>query len=396
MRGGRFISGSLQQILLRLFTAHVFFIILLHFKNWNRSIGILRKMQKKMDRYRVTGTRRLAIVDGGIYWDMYSERWPSPGFVRSVIREARQADEGAEAHTGIRTVLFGITTKCALRCEHCFEWDNLNLKERLTLQDLDRMISHLLDYGATQIHLSGGEPMMRFDDIITLLNKHSRRASFWIITSGFHVTKERAVLLKQAGLRGMAVSIDSHEVFKHDKFRHFDGAFEMASQAVYAANEAGLVTTLSLCTVQEYVSRENLEAYMEMAKAMKVSFVQLLEPRAVGHYRGISVQLDENARQVLADTYLRFNSKDGYPMVVYHEFYRSTLGCSGAGAGSMYIDPLGAVHACPFCRNSVGNLLNDSVKDCIDRLRSDGCPIEPLPEIKKSKLSRKLSPTAVA
>lgn len=396
MRGGRFISRPLQKILFWLFIVHVFFIVLRHFKNWDRSIGILKKMQDKMDRYRAAGTRRLAMVDGGLYWDMYSERWPSPGFVRSVIREARNADEGPEAHTGIRTVLFGITTKCALRCEHCFEWDNLNLKERLSPEDLDRMVGQLIDYGAAQIHLSGGEPMMRFDDIIALLNKYSRRASFWVITSGFQVTKEKAALLKYAGLRGMAVSIDHHDQFKHDSFRHFDGAFEMASQAVHAANEAGLVTTLSLCAVQDYVSEENLNTYMEMARRMRVSFVQLLEPRAAGHYQGKAVQLSDDAKAVLAKTYLKFNTIDKYPIVAYHEYYRKTLGCSGAAAGSMYVDPLGAVHACPFCRTSAGNLLTDPINNCIDKLRSDGCQISPLPEIKRSDLTRKLSSTAVA
>src|SRR5689334_15524510 len=123
----------IQKMIVKLMGIHIFLIVLFHFKKWSTTIDVTTKMQTKIRQYRgPKSVRRLAMVDGGFYWDMYAERWPSRGFIRSVKREANQANLGSNAHTGLRTILLGVTTKCALRCEHCFEWDNLNLKEKLS------------------------------------------------------------------------------------------------------------------------------------------------------------------------------------------------------------------------------------------------------------------------
>jgi MoaA/NifB/PqqE/SkfB family radical SAM enzyme len=380
-----------QNIVVKLMGIHIFIIVLFHFRSWKTTTMVVGKLQSKIRQYRGPASiRRLAHVDGGFYWDMYAERWPSRGFVRSVKREANRAKLGPAAHVGLRTILLAVTTKCALRCEHCFEWDNLNLKERLTFADLDKIIADLISYGATQIHFGGGEPMMRYDDVVRLIGKYSHKTSFWIVTSGFQVTKERAVRLKSAGLAGLCVSIDHHDARRHDEFRHFPNAFGMATSAVKFANEAGLVTALSLCATREYLSHENLLAYMLMARSIKVSFVQLLEPRAVGHYEGKPVQLNDLEKKILEDVFISINNEpryDDYPVVIYHEYYKNTLGCRGAGAGALYIDPLGNVHACPFCRSAVGNLVTDPVEACIDRLRATGCHVAPLPAVRKTSVA---------
>jgi MoaA/NifB/PqqE/SkfB family radical SAM enzyme len=386
----RFVNGPLQRVITVLVGIHIFLIVLMQYRNLSRTRRIIASLKTRIRQYRgPKSIQRLAYVDGGFYWDMYAQRWPSNGFVRGVKREAARADKGEEAHVGLRTVLFGVTTKCALRCEHCYEWDNLNTREKLSLTDLERIVEQLLDYGAAQIHLGGGEPMMRFDDVAALIAKYQDRTSFWIVTSGFHVTRERAQILKQSGLTGLCVSIDHHVPEQHNAFRHYDDAFAMAQGAVAHANAVGLVTSLSLCTTREYASRENMLTYLEMAKRMNVSFVQILEPRSVGHYEGKDVYLETATKQMLGEIFLMVNNEPAwqeYPVVIYHEYYRNTMGCRGAGAGSLYIDPLGGVHACPFCRNAVGNLVIDSVRDCVDRLRSQGCHVKPLPEIKRQEM----------
>jgi len=38
------------------------------------------------------------------------------------------------------TVFLAITKKCALQCEHCFDWDNLNKKEVLSDSELQGIV----------------------------------------------------------------------------------------------------------------------------------------------------------------------------------------------------------------------------------------------------------------
>jgi len=287
----------------------------------------------------------------------------------------------------MRNVLFGFTVKCPMQCEHCFEWDNLNLKEKLSFDDVCMITEKLLKYGAGQIHLAGGEPMMRYVELIALLKLYSPRAGFWIVTSGYQLTQERAIELKNAGLTGVCVSIDHHDEQKHNAFRHHKNLFAMAQEAVVAAREAGLVTALSLCATKEFISPENIASYLQMAKQLNVSFLQILEPKAAGHYEGKDVLLHPEHKKLLEETFLKVNYHADYvqhPIVIYHEYYQPTLGCRGAGNGAFYIDPLANVHACPFCRQGVGNLLTDSVEQCVENLKRKGCAA-PLPAIKSKK-----------
>jgi MoaA/NifB/PqqE/SkfB family radical SAM enzyme len=276
----------------------------------------------------------------------------------------------------MRNVLFGITTKCPLKCEHCYEWDNLNVKERLSFSDLQLIIEKLVNYGVGQIHFGGGEPMMRFEDVLKLVELYRDRVGFWLITSGFQLTEVRARQLKEAGLTGVCISIDHHVEELHNEFRKYPQSFQIAQEAVHASNKAGLVTSLSLCTTKEFTHKKNLETYVSMGRNLGVSFIQFLEPRAVGHYNGKDVKLSSEQKSVLEEVFLKVNTEVVHrqdPMIIYHEYYLPTMGCRGAGNGTIYIDPLGQVHACPFCRKSVGNIVTDSVENCVDRLREKGC-----------------------
>jgi MoaA/NifB/PqqE/SkfB family radical SAM enzyme len=382
------INGLQLKLIIRLLKLHIFLVALTYTRSWKRTVQIVGIIREKIRQYRgPKAIQKVARVNGKYYWDMYGVGWPSRAFVRNVKRECNRIESGSE-HAGMRNVLMAITTKCPLQCEHCFEWNNLNIKERLSFSDLTIIIEKLIDHGVGQIHLSGGEPMMRYDEILKLLEKYSGPTGFWIITSGYGVTPERAQLLKKAGLTGLSVSLDHHLESNHNRFRNHRDAFAMAQQAVKAGNAAGLVTSLSLCSTREYTTAENLMTYAELARSWGVSFIQLLEPKAVGHYEGKPVHLSEEHKKVLKDFFITLNNHvaySSYPNVIYHEYYMPTIGCRGAGNGTFYIDPLGEVHPCPFCRNASGNLVSDSVESCLSNLRGSGCPSPsvPLPQIGK-------------
>jgi len=384
------VQGVKLQVVIRLIKFHIFIIALLHFKNWRKTIRTVTLLKEQIRKYiGPHSIQKIACVDGRYYWDMYGEGWPSAGFVRNVKRECIRINSSPTEHVGMRNVLFGFTVKCPMQCDHCFEWDNLNLKERLAYTDVCTITEKLINYGVGQIHLGGGEPMMRYAELISLLKLYSPFAGFWIVTSGYQLTKERAMALKAAGLTGVCVSIDHHDEQKHNEFRHHKNLFAMAKEAAAVSREAGLVTALSLCATKEFITADNLNAYMRMAKELNVSFVQLLEPRAIGHYAGKDVQLSANDNKLLEQLFLQVNYQKAYkeyPNVIYHEYYKPTLGCRGGGNGAFYIDPLAQVHACPFCRKSAGNLLTDSVAQCVDKLKIKGCDMPaPLPAIRRKQ-----------
>jgi MoaA/NifB/PqqE/SkfB family radical SAM enzyme len=218
--------------------------------------------------------------------------------------------------------------------------------------------------------------MLRVNDIIEILNSAKPGTEFWILTSGYNFTKENAEKLKKAGLTGVVISLDHFSPEMHNIFRGSAKSFDWAQLAVKNALASKLVTALSICVSKSFVSDSNLFEYAELAQKMGVSFIQILEPRSVGHYRGKDVKLKPEHEKILEDFYFRMNYDEKYrkyPIVVYHGFHQRKFGCFAAGNRNLYIDTDGDINACPFCHAKIGNAITGNIDHSIEKLQSAGC-----------------------
>lgn len=373
-----FVTGVEKSLVVMLMKLQLFIQALIILRNpiqiW-KGLSELQRLAKAYTGGR--GIKKLAKKDGKYRWDMYATPWPSKLFWKNIKGEFLSMKTGVENAHGLRNVLLSVTTKCPLRCEHCYEWDNLNKKEKMSTTDLEHAVLQIQSLGVAQIHLGGGEPMMRFDDITRIVPRHKEKSEFWIATSGFGFTPERAVALREAGITGVAISLDHVDPEKHNAFRVHENAFMNAKLAALSAAEAGLVVSLTLCATRSFVSQDNLEAFINLARDWGASFVQLLHPKAVGHYDQQDVLLRANEVEVLEQFAQKVNYNRAYqkhPIVIYHEQYMKSEGCFGAGSRYLYVDPMGDIHACPFCRQPAGNIMEGNVSDSVKALRSAGCP----------------------
>jgi MoaA/NifB/PqqE/SkfB family radical SAM enzyme len=99
---------------------------------------------------------------------------------------------------------------------------------------------------------------------------------------------------------------------------------------------------------------------MVFAKSLGVQFVQVLEPRQVGHYADKEVLLDEHHITLLEQTFTKMNHAPEYsnhPTLLYHGYHQRRVGCF-SGSRSVYIDSAGDVHACPFCHTKSYNIIS--------------------------------------
>ncbi|MDT8400770.1 MAG: radical SAM protein [Bacteroidales bacterium] len=302
--------------------------------------------------------------------------WPSRAF-RGYFRAELIRTSGTNGiSVPFSTVFISVSSRCPLRCLHCYEWENLSDRETLSLEQLKDIINKVKEYGAFHIQFSGGEPLMRMDDLQILIRYAGDGADVWINTSGFGLTREKALLLKKAGLTGAEISLDHWDEGEHNRFRANAQAFRWAGEAVKNCNEAGLVTCLSLCTTSSFVTRENLDKYADLAMRWGVSFIRVLDPRKTARFNGQETELSGAQIQMLEDFFLNASSPGSapnYPIVSYPGYHQRRIGCMGAGNRYIYIDPRGEIHACPFCRGSAGNALTVSIEDTVATLKARGC-----------------------
>ena len=124
-------------------------------------------------------------------------------------------------------VAWNLTRRCNLECAHCYiaagphESAATELDTATCLGIVDQVLSV---NPAPMLILSGGEPLLR-DDLNEIAHYASAHGATVVVgTNGTLLTDERIAALQAAGVRGVAVSVDSLRPSYHDNFRHGRGA----------------------------------------------------------------------------------------------------------------------------------------------------------------------------
>ncbi len=132
-------------------------------------------------------------------------------------------------------VAWNLTRRCNLECAHCYI--AAGPTERVT-GELDTaaclgIVDQLLKVNsAPLLILSGGEPLLR-EDLTEIARYASAQGATVVVgTNGTLLTDERVAALKAAGVRGVAVSVDSLRPSYHDNFRHGKGSLAETQRAL--------------------------------------------------------------------------------------------------------------------------------------------------------------------
>ncbi|MDY0152796.1 MAG: radical SAM protein [Candidatus Cloacimonas sp.] len=373
----RLITGFQCQFILFLLKLNILWLALVAYRNpltAFRTLKAVIAMKKAVD-----GDKkypRLVKSGGRYFWAISCTGWPSLAFNRFIRGELNKICPIKHCKSSLQTMIFSITSRCPLHCEHCYEWENLSHTEPLSTEQLLTILKKFQCYGIANIQFSGGEPLSRFDDLLLLLKSAEPGADFWILTSGYELTAAKAQSLKQAGLTGVVISLDHWDEAKHNAFRGNAKSFFWVQEAAKNAAESGLAVAFSLCAGRDFVSEENLDKYLRLTKAWGALQLRILEPRQVGHYQGKNIELEAEQIGVLSAFYLKTLSDPAYramPIVEYVGFHQRQQGCFGAGDRYLYVDSKADIHACPFCQGAAGNALKTPLEPVIAKLKKIGC-----------------------
>ena len=114
---------------------------------------------------------------------------------------------------------------------------------------------------------------------------------------------------------------------------------------------------------------------MSLAKELGVSFVQFLEPKSVGHFKGKDLLLNTDQIALLEEIYQLYNTHKSfkeYPVIMYHGYHQRRIGCFNAGHYGLYINTDGAINACPFCHSTENNI-DASIEEKLNNVLETGC-----------------------
>ncbi|MCX6335468.1 MAG: radical SAM protein [Bacteroidia bacterium] len=312
------------------------------------------------------------------YFSLTMPHWPSEAFDNMIANGGLNITaSGTPYKKHIDTVILGITRRCSYKCIHCYEYFNLNDSDTVPVERWQEVIKVLQKKGVSVITFSGGEPMMRYDELLELLETADHSLSdFHIHTSGYGVTPENAAELKSAGLNAAGIGLDDVNPGRNDLFRGCKGAYEQAVRAIKCFRDSGIFTYVNFCPTKEIIRSGDIYKYLEMLKDLNVGIIRWLEPRPCGAFLDIDekVLLNQEDKDFLTELYIKLNTSEeyeDYPLISYDAFSEApcNMGCMMAGNSLLYIDSLGNVEPCVFLPVTFGNILNENFAIILDLMR---------------------------
>jgi MoaA/NifB/PqqE/SkfB family radical SAM enzyme len=374
----RIVSGFKVKLVLVCIWLDIIAIIIRQFRNPSRIYrGIMKVFRLKKNLVSKSSIKRLVKVGNRYYWDFNQPGWPSKAFRQNITWFSNNLlNKGKKSVESVRLVFLAITKQCPMNCEHCYEWDEINKPETITIEELNKIVAKYQALGTATFIIGGGEPMSRYDDLIELLRSARPVSDFWISTSGYQITPEKAKKLKEAGLSGVCISVDHYDEAANNNFRGHKQAMKFVREAAANCLSVGLGVATALCATREFISMENLIRYAEFTRDLGSGFIWLIEPRAEGRYQGMKVELEKEHFEILDEFYLTVNNYREYrsfPRVLFPNYNHRHIGCAGAGTSNIMIDTDGYINPCPFCRKKIVHALAENSETYIRQMVSDGC-----------------------
>jgi radical SAM protein with 4Fe4S-binding SPASM domain len=143
----------------------------------------------------------------------------------------------------VYSVSWNLTQRCNLHCAHCYmsAFAGADTSRELSTEECRRVIDGIAIANPNVfLILTGGEPLLRKD--IFDLAACSADKGFTVVlgTNGVLLREPQAKQMRQSGIQGASISLDSTDPHKHDTFRHLPGAWRSAVRATEALRAESL------------------------------------------------------------------------------------------------------------------------------------------------------------
>jgi pyrroloquinoline quinone biosynthesis protein E len=257
-----------------------------------------------------------------------------------------------------------LTYSCPLSCPYCSNPLNLaDFRDELTTAEWQRVLAEAQELGVLQLHLSGGEPLLRRDLVEIVNSAHELGLYTNLITSALGLSRRRAEQLKAAGLDHVQISIQADEPAASDRIAGTP-SFERKIEAARMAKELGWPLTVNVVLHRHNIDR--VAEILRLAEELAADRIELANTQYYGWaLRNRDALLPSKAQLERAETVVRAARVRlaGQTDVIYvlpdyySQYPKPCMG--GWGKRQLTVAPNGdalpcpAAHALPLPRASV-------------------------------------------
>ena len=260
-------------------------------------------------------------------------------------------------------ILLDPTSACNLHCTGCWAAEyghNLNL----SFDDIDSIITQGKELGTYVYIYTGGEPLVRKDDLIRLCEKH-HDCIFLSFTN--------ATLIDEAFCKEMlrvqnfvpAISLEGFE--EANDSRRGDGVYNKVMHAMELLKEHKLPFGISTCYTSQNYDDISSEAFFDKLIDMGAFFIWFFHYMPVGKDASPDLLPTPKQRMTVYDRIRKYRKTKSIFSMDFQNDAEFVGGCIAGGRRYLHINAAGDVDPCVFIHYS-----NANIHDCtlLDALRS--------------------------
>ena len=261
-------------------------------------------------------------------------------------------------------ILLDPTSACNLKCKGCWAAEYGN-RSNLPLDDMRRLITQAKALGTHFFMFTGGEPLVRKQDVLTLV-RENRDCLFLCFTNGTLIDDQFCEDMKKAGNLTVALSIEGTK--ETTDLRRGEGVYDKVMNAMRLLKEHKCFFGTSVCyTSQNYEAVTNDEFYdMEIENGAKFAWYFHYMP--IGADADTALLLTPEQREYVYRTIReKRDSHTGKPIftVDFQNDGEFVGGCIAGGRNYFHVNSEGDVEPCVFIHYSDCNIKEKSVLECL-------------------------------
>ena len=258
-------------------------------------------------------------------------------------------------------ILLDPTSACNIHCLGCWAAD-YGVGMNLSFEEMDSIITQGKEMGVYFYLFSGGEPLIRKDDIISLCKKHDD-CMFTAFTNGTLIDDAFADELLR--VRNFAPAISLEGFREATDSRRGEGTYDLALNAMRILREHKLVYGVSCCYTSENYESITSDEYWNMMIENGAYFVWYFHYMPVGNDANTDL-LPSPAQREYVCRRIRNNRRNKPLFAMDFQNDGATVnGCIAAGRRYFHINANGDAEPCAFIHYADSNIRDKTLLEIL-------------------------------
>ncbi len=261
-------------------------------------------------------------------------------------------------------ILFDPTQACNMHCVGCWS-GTYGHKSFLTFEEMDKIVTQGKELGVHLYMLTGGEPMVKKNDVLKLMAKH-QDCQFAAYSNSTLIDQDLCDKIKKLGNLIFMLSIEGSP--DTNDSRRGDGHYEAVMKAMDLLKKNGILFGTSICYTSNNVEAVTSDSFLRMLADKGAHFGFYFHYMPVGKNAVYDLVPSIDQRTQIIKDLRRIRSDESdiefFPMDFQNDG-ESVGGCIAGGRNYFHINANGDAEPCVFIHYSDRNIRDNSILEML-------------------------------